>query len=374
MPRNPLEIQKSLKVLYLARYGRLGASSRIRGYQYLPYLRDAGLDVTISPLLQDAYLKTLYTGAQPAWSDVFAAYARRVLALGRRRHFDVIWVEYEAFPWLPAALETAALAGSTPYLVDYDDAIFHRYDQHSNRWVRRWLGGKIDTIMKGAATVVCGNEYLAARAHLVGSRRVEILPTVVDLLRYPRCAQPRWIRAGDVPVIGWIGSPATAHYLQQVRGPLAAVCQGGKARVRLVGARDPQWTDIPYEVLPWSEDTEVAMLKEIDIGIMPLPDSPWEQGKCGYKLIQYMACGLPVVASPVGVNRHIVTHGVNGFVADTSEQWEAALILLSRDGYFRRRMGAAGRALVESNYCVQVTAPRLVNIIFKAAEAKVCAS
>ncbi len=114
---------------------------------------------------------------------------------------------------------------------------------------------------------------------------------------------------------------------------------------------------------PWQEDTEVAQLHGFDIGIMPLPDAPWERGKCGYKLIQYMACGLPVVASPVGVNTTIVHQGENGWLADTPEQWTVAIRHLAEDPERRRLMGAAGRRQVEQTYCQQVQAGRLTRML-----------
>ena len=116
-------------------------------------------------------------------------------------------------------------------------------------------------------------------------------------------------------------------------------------------------------MLPWDEATEVDMLQQLDAGIMPLPDSPWERGKCGFKLIQYMACGLPVVASPVGVNREIVEQGVNGFFASTPEEWEQALRTLLLDTILRERMGQAGRKKVEERYSLQMTGPRLAALL-----------
>jgi glycosyltransferase involved in cell wall biosynthesis len=121
------------------------------------------------------------------------------------------------------------------------------------------------------------------------------------------------------------------------------------------------------ESIAWSEQTEVQSIANFDIGIMPLLDEPFARGKCGYKLIQYMACGLPVVASPVGVNSQIVEHGVNGFLADTPEQWEHALQTLLTDASLRQRMGQAGRAKVEREFCIQVTGPRLAALLVAAA-------
>ena len=108
--------------------------------------------------------------------------------------------------------------------------------------------------------------------------------------------------------------------------------------------------------------TEVTSVHRFDVGVMPLPDEPWALGKCAYKLIQYMACGLPVVASPVGMNREVVRHGVNGFLATTATEWEEALSLLASDAELRHRMGQEGRRLVEQQYCLQVTGPRVASL------------
>jgi glycosyltransferase involved in cell wall biosynthesis len=352
-----------MRVLYLPRYGPLGASSRVRGYQYLPWLCAAGLEVTVSPLLPDTYLQRLYAGQGTLLSEMAAAYVRRVAALLQRARHDLVWLEYEALPWLPAGFERLALGGARPYVVDYDDAIFHRYDLHRMGWVRRMLGSKIDRIMQHAALVLCGNDYLGARARQAGAQRVEHLPTVIDLARYPRPKPAAAPEPNPVPVIGWIGSPATTHYLEHVRTALAQVCASGQARLRLVGARDPHWRDVAYEVVPWVLNSEAALLAGFDIGIMPLPDTPWERGKCGYKLIQYMACGKAVLASPVGVNRQIVVPEHNGLLAESMPQWVQALQRLLRDAALRQRMGAAGRSLVEQHYCLQVTAPRLIELL-----------
>jgi hypothetical protein len=115
-----------------------------------------------------------------------------------------------------------------------------------------------------------------------------------------------------------------------------------------------------YEFRPWTEQTEVAELQHFDVGVMPLPDSPWERGKCGYKLVQYLGCGKPVIASPVGANRWIVEQGANGFLAETPEEWKAALSTLLREPGLRSRFGQAGRTKVEREFCIQVNGPKLV--------------
>lgn len=352
-----------MNVLLLSRYGSLGASSRIRSYQYLPYLREQGIKVTLAPLLPDDYLRDLYAGKRPRLIPILAAYFRRMGALIQGRKFDLLWIEYELFPWLPGWLELLVLSLGAPYLVDYDDAIFHRYDRHPNPLVRRMLGQKIDAVMRHASTVVVGNEYLREHAIKVGAQRVEILPTSIDLARYPSPTSAR----NEIFTIGWIGSPATMRYLHLVHEALAEICVREHAKVVLVGASEPGWQDVPHAIHPWSEDTEVVEVGGFDVGIMPLADSPWERGKCGYKLIQYMACGKPVIASPVGINTRIVDPGINGYLAETKHDWVRALTALMADADLKQQMGAAGRAKVERDYTVQMNAPRLAAMLRVAA-------
>ena len=349
-----------MKVLALTRYGRTGASSRVRSYQYLPALEAVGLQVEIAPLFSDGYVRGLQAGRRSA-VEVVRAYARRTLDLQRAGSFDLVWIEKEALPWLPAGLERILLAGAAPFVLDYDDAVFHAYDQHRRPWVRQLLSGKHPALMRRAALVVAGNDYLAGFARAAGARRVEMVPTVIDLQRYP---EPDFARnpSDALPCVGWIGQRVTASFLAPLAPTFQRLADEGSARFTAVGI-DAASLGLPMASIPWTEDTEVASICGFDIGIMPLVDEPFERGKCGYKLIQYMACGLPVVASPVGVNRQIVEHGVNGFLAETPTQWKEALQTLAADAGLRQRMGQAGRRKVEQQFCIQVTGPRLAALL-----------
>jgi glycosyltransferase involved in cell wall biosynthesis len=348
-----------MKVLLLSRYGQLGASSRYRSYQYLPYLQQHGIDVVVAPFFNDKYLESLYAGRKKQFFRILRAYSERIARLLFMDSFDLIWLEKEALPWLPAWIEYGLGLSKIPYVVDYDDAMFHRYNQHKFGFIRMFLGHKIDQIMRGAALVLVGNDYLANHARLVGASRVEILPTVVDLERYPEIPPHN----SSNFTIGWIGSPATSRYLTHIAPALKEVCRGGDVRVVLIGAGEVDLPGVPVKYVPWSQATEVEEMQCFDVGIMPLPDEPWERGKCGFKLIQYMACGRPVVGSPVGVNRKIIKHGVNGYQARTNEEWVYALLRLKENKGLRQRMGRSGRKLVENRFCLQVTAPRLVDLL-----------
>lgn len=347
-----------MKVLLLTRYGQQGASSRMRFLQYQPWLHEADFECVVSPLFDDAMLARKYKRGTYGLLDLLLAYWRRICALLEQNQFDLVWIEKEALPWFPAWLERWFLRGR-PYVLDFDDAIFHSYDLHRFAWVRQIYGRRIDVLMRGARLVVAGNHYLANRAVGAGAKRVEIIPTVVDLLRY---IPKQTYSVEHKPRIVWIGSPYTTTYLREIAEPLAALAKRQPFTLRIIGGGALIMPGVNVEVLPWSNDTEAALIAECDIGIMPLQDTPWEQGKCAYKLIQYMACGLPAVASPIGANCDVVIDGETGFLADTPIAWVEKLESLLRDSALRQRLGRAGRARVEVEYCLQQTAPRLIRL------------
>ncbi|GFE58637.1 glycosyltransferase family 4 protein [Geobacter sp. AOG1] len=351
-----------MKILLLTKYSRKGASSRLRSFQYVTYIEANGFEITIQSLFDDGYLSSVYNRGKRSATTIARLYSQRLVVLLSIFKYDLIWIEKEIFPFLPAFAERLLLLLGKAYIVDYDDAVFHNYDLSRFPVVRQLLGRKIDKVMAYANMVVCGNNYIAERASQAGAKHIEILPTVVDTLRY----MPRVARENQCPVIGWIGSPSTQKYVQDMLPVLQRVCRNGRARLVLVGAQPELVSglhDVPVEFVAWKEETESEKIACFDIGIMPLPNGPWERGKCGYKLIQYMACGLPVVASPVGVNRQIVEHGVNGFLADTPEEWESALMTLVNNPGSCLRMGQAGRQRVEERYSLQATSSRLLDLI-----------
>lgn len=348
-----------MRILMLPKYDASGASSRLRTYQYIEALKAFGIEADVHPLLDNNYVADLYE-RQVSPLRVAGSYARRLATLLSAGRFDAVWVEKEVLPWLPMWFERIALLRRQPVVVDYDDALFHRYDEHRSGLVRKLYGRKIDAVMRGADLVTAGNEYLSSRATSAGARRVEWLPTVVDLARYP---SPVARMPVDELVIGWIGSPSTAHYLQQVTPALNALKQRHSFRCIAIGARADQLEGTPFESVMWSEAAEVEMLSGVDIGIMPLADEQWERGKCGYKLIQYMAVGRPVVASPVGVNKSIVDVGGNGYLAGTTDEWISTLDRLLGQPKLRMAMGSMGRQHVESNYSLQAQAPRLATML-----------
>lgn len=368
-----------MKVLLLSKYPRQGASSRLRSLQYLPALTAAGIEVTVSSLFDERYLQALYGSGRRQRLRPLLLYLKRLLQLPGVFRYDLIWIEKELFPYAPAWFERLLSRAGVRYVVDYDDAIFHNYDLAGSRVLRKVLGHKIDTVMASAECVIAGNQYLAKRARQAGAARVEMIPTVVDHTRYPqaRSATSPQVTVpqsqivgqgmtGKQRVIGWIGSPSTQRYVVEIKAALQQVCERLNARLMLVGAADDvvaQLAGIPVEVVPWSEDTEARSIACMDVGIMPLVDGPWERGKCGYKLIQYMASGVPVVASAVGVNIEIVSGSRCGRLVQSIDEWATALQELLVDPQLRHTLGRAGRDRVEKKYSLDAQAPLLAGIL-----------
>ena len=351
-----------MKILLLSKYSRKGASTRLRLLQYLPLLETEGFQITVRSLFDDHYLDQLYHHGKRSPLRMIMLYIRRLLLLPSAFRYDLIWIEKEIFPYLPALAERILHWLGKRYVVDYDDAIFHNYDLSGNSLLRRALGRKIDVVMRCANCVVAGNEYLASRAKTAGAVRVELVPTVVDATRY----NSKESSLAAHPVIGWIGSPSTQRYVVDIARALTSLCQKHKARLLLVGVSGDIASEFPgldVEVVSWSEASEADLIAQMDIGIMPLPDGPWEKGKCGYKLIQYMACGIPVIASPVGVNVDIVGASQCGLLAANVAEWEVALDKLLESPKQRLQLGRAGRQAVENQYSLAIQAPVLARIL-----------
>ena len=252
------------------------------------------------------------------------------------------------------------------YIIDFDDAIFHNYDKNKNKLIRFFLKNKIEILMKNAFYVSVGNKYLEKKALDSGAKNIKIIPSVIDLKRYKN--------QGNSPVISelsktlkivWIGSPSTSHYLHLISKPLQNISSECNFILRIIGEENLKIKGVNIECLKWKEDLEVKYISECDIGVMPLIDEPWEQGKCGYKLIQYMACYLPVVASPIGINKEIVKHKENGFLAKNSNEWEIALKELLNTSCLRKKMGKEGRKLIEKEYSVQLVGPSIIEMFKK---------
>lgn len=344
-----------MRILALMKYDARAASTRQRLLQFVPYLKRHGIHVEIAPLLDDEYLAKFANGSRSNPATIATAYLRRLKAIWRSRSFDAVWVQYETLPYLPSVFERIVVKLGRHIICDYDDAIFHQYDAHKSGFVRRLLGKKLTPLLRRASLCVCGNVYIRDYIAQYCSNAI-IIPTVVDTDVY----RPPRGRVHEVLTIGWIGSPSTWSYVEPLLPEILPCIAAAGAKFRVVGA-GPRAESLPgVEAIEWSEESEVSEVQSFDIGIMPLPNEQWARGKCGYKLIQYMACGIPVIASPVGVNSEIVSEGKNGFLVQSPDDWRMALNKLLADRALRLKLGENGRQRVIERYSLQSQEPRLL--------------
>ncbi len=267
-----------------------------------------------------------------------------------------------------SALEARLFAGLSRHRVfDVDDAIYVRKPRRLGQPAddSSWRRKKFAATCRWVDAVVAGNDVIAGVAR-DDAREVAVLPTSIDTARYRPPSHP----ADAAPTVAWIGSPENLVYLEMIRPAFARLAQRFPAFVlRVICSRFPQWPEVHVECVPWSAATEAAALATAHIGVMPLSDDAWARGKCAFKLLQYMAAGLPCVASPIGANTEAVIDGFNGLHASSIEDWERCLALLIESPGLRARFGANGHAHVERRYALQTYGSSYVGLLTRLADA-----
>ncbi|MCA1613919.1 MAG: glycosyltransferase family 4 protein, partial [Acidobacteria bacterium] len=338
-------------------------SQRYRIEQWEPLLRASGVEITYRPF-EDAELNAiLYQRGRLAGKLrlVGGALVRRFGEVRGARDFDAVYVLREAALLGPPFFEWMLARSGTPYVFDFDDAVFERYVSPANGYLSYLkFPGKTRTICRLAAHVMAGNEYLADYARRVNPN-VTVVPTTVDTSKYTVEERP----PNDVPVIGWTGSYSTVQHLLTLAGALRRLAERERFRLRVIGAPNMSLDalgGLEVESLPWRSETEVEDLRPLDVGVMPLPEDRWSRGKCGMKALQYMGLAVPTVCSPVGVNSEIIRDGENGLLARDESEWVEKLGLLLRSPELRARLGRAGRATVEERYSARAQAPRVLRV------------
>ena len=345
----------------------MAASARQRFYQYQPFLEKEGFELVRQPLFNNKYLKNFYTTNTRDIFQIAKCYLNRLQYLLSNPDIDLIWLHCELFPYFPSLFEKIVKIPRKPIIYDFDDAIFHNYDLSPKWYINKLLGLKLHTTISAAKIAFCGNEYLAKYARPLCSK-VIIIPTVVnsDLLKPKIDCKIEKKKLN----VGWIGTPSTyKQYLHNKLPFLKAIAEKKNFKISIMGSGEPIGeSNQTIEFIDWSEPDESSFIQTLDIGIMPLDNSPWSIGKSGYKIIQYMSCGIPVVASPVGVNKILIENGKNGFLASTNEDWKISIIKLIKDKNLREQMGLSGRQKIEEKYSLKVWGPKISKIIYKVVE------
>jgi glycosyltransferase involved in cell wall biosynthesis len=328
-------------------------SQRYRFEQYLLFLEANGFEFTFSPLLNEKQDKVFYSRGN---------FIRKILILlntlwirakdvKRFKDFDVLFIQREALFFGTSYIEKRAYDSGKYVIFDFDDSIWITDTSPGNKkfeWVKN--ARKFFDNVKYAHTVIAGNTYLANHTGI--PERTFVIPTTIDTDFHQSLVQEK---SNHVITIGWAGSISTVRHFETLIPVLIQLKKefGDKLQFKLMGQTGYYHPELPVESVNWSHTEEVSILNSFDIGIMPLPDDEWTKGKCGLKALTYMACAVPTVASPVGVNVEIIEHEKSGFLASTPEEWLNYLRELCTDSSLRKRIGEAGRERVEESYSVE---------------------
>ncbi|MGA2516678.1 MAG: glycosyltransferase family 4 protein [Thermodesulfobacteriota bacterium] len=329
-----------MKVLFLIQ-GFSVAASRYRVLQYIPYLESKGVEAEVS-----LYPRTL--------KENFRFF-------NQLSRYDIVFLQRKRFnqPRLGLLRRRAKRI-----LYDFDDSVMYRNskakDPISSTRRRRFV-----QMVKNSDFIIAGNEFLKSQV-LPLNRNVEVIPTAIDQERYHLKTYP--VQQERV-TLGWIGDHGSIHYLEKMRPIFERIGERSpRAELKIVCDTFFDCDRIKVIKKNWSLEEEVADLQGFDIGLMPLVDDPWSWGKCGLKIIQYQGVGVPVVCTPVGINKDLVEDGVNGFYAMTPAEWEERLFSLIENSELREQMGREGRKRVLKDYTNEVCAPRLFSILIRVME------
>jgi Glycosyltransferase len=340
----------AFRVLFLTS-GPNVPSTRYRILPYIPYLRDLGFECDVAHSLPEKYQKINFLGWR---SSHLVRHAMRLADLirSRQKRYDAIVLERELFDDSTCFMEMQFRKVAKRFILDVDDGIFLRYPEKFSR-----IAGVTDVIVAGNSLIA----DLCARY----CPNVTVIPTSVDLREYNRLVS---FNPDRTPVIGWIGTASNVPYLNIALPALERLARDSSFILKIITSSSDVLRQLPVQRVQtsfqkWHPQTAISEIQQFDIGIMPLFDGEWERYKCGFKLIQYMACGLPAVASPVGVNSKIIDHECNGLLASTEEEWYRCLKRLLENREWAQKLGEAARLKVEANYSIEKHVPRLAEIL-----------
>jgi len=358
-----------LKILFLVPYPKEGQSNRFRVEQYQPYLEAEGIGYSLRPFASSEFYRILYQPGRFLSKVCFfiKSSLRRIIDFFSISKYDLVFVHREAFPFGPPFFEIlSSKLFSKPLVYDFDDAIFLGERSEANRAISFLKNpGKVARIISLSQQVIVGNNYLNEYAEQF-NKNITVIPTPIDTEKYkPFISQHK----KNGIVVGWIGSHSTAEYVLELKDVFQRLKkENSDLTIRLIGAEKFMEQLPGTECSAWKLEDEIAELDSFDIGLMPMPDTPWTRGKCAFKLLLYMSMGIPAVCSPVEMNREIIRDGENGFFASSPEEWLKRIQALIKDQDLRKKIGLQGRKTVEEKYALSLWTTVFIEVLKKTIE------
>ncbi len=336
-----------MKILFLAFRPEINAGARYRVYKYIPYLEKAGIKCDVVPPFsnRDYYNFITPKNLLIRWVIISKMLFNRILQILKSNHYDVMFIQNEFLPFKTTLFGTIISILNKKIIYDFEDAYFSK---------------KTEQIIKKSKYVIAGSNYLQSYA-LKYNKNVAVIPTSVDISRY----QAKTDYESKNITIGWIGTPYGLNNLDLLDDVFNELKKNHAFTVKIVSSKNYAFESIKNINKKWRLEDEIDDLLSFDIGIMPLVNNEFNQGKCGFKLIQYLAVGVPVICSPIGVNKEIVQDGINGFWADTPDEWIKKLSLLIKNKELRISFGKKGRESIMDKYTIEKNHKNLISIIHK---------
>lgn len=347
-----MKLEKPISIVYFTKYTTAGPSSRYRSYQYQSALNENGFNTRYYPLFPTRYIHDLYQNGKKNWLILLPQYIKRFFKILFLKNYDILFIEYELFPFMPYFLEKFVLLGKRNIVIDYDDATFHTYDKNRISLVRFICGNKIYKLVSKAHLVITGSPYLTKVLSKYNNSIIEI-PTSIEFEKYRVLGSSS---DNAVFIIGWIGSKNTSVNVLLLRNALLRLQEKYNMELQLVGfdkSLISKLEGINYRLIPWDEKTEVETISKFDVGIMPLENNFFNHGKCGFKLIQYMACGIPTISTPLDANVKIDNSNGNLFATTEDEWYDSFEKIIEQKDYFLNVVGKKNRMTIENFYCVE---------------------
>ena len=350
---NKKVMEKTRRLLILCPYPRdCAGSQRFRFEQYIPLWEANNIEVSHRSFLTEWGWNIVYKKGVGLLKVVatLLGFCRRFSCLFTLKRYDLVFIHRETCPIGPAFFEWwIARVAKKKIVYDFDDAIW--ISNTTNAWIHRLKNpGKTRKICTWSSMIFVGNQFLADFASQYNNS-VIIIPTTIDTANHHNTTK-EYPEEKDALCIGWTGSHSTLPYLTEIDGALNQIQNKYAVQIKIIANSRPANLGVAFHFEAWDKQREIDQLLDIDIGIMPLPDKEWAQGKCAFKALQYLSLEIPCIASPVGANKKVVLPNVNGFWAESEEEWVQALEMLLLDGPLRKKMGKAGRRHVEKNYSV----------------------
>ena len=344
--------EQDKSIIFIVPYPQNEApSQRFRFEQYIPALKENGYQIHFAPFLDLKTWSALYQegGFFKKFTGILRSFLRRWKTIFSIYKYDYVFIHREAAHIGPPIFEfLIAKVFRKPYIYDFDDAIWLPNYSESNAKVHRLKSyWKVKYCIKWANQVTVGNSYLADYAMTYNSN-VNIVPTTIDTVNYHNLNTDY----DQKVIIGWTGTHTTMRYLDFIVPIIKKLETRYNFEFRVISNQRPDYELTSLKYLEWNLETEIKDLNQISIGVMPLENDIWSEGKCGFKCLQYMALGIPSIVSPVGVNNTIVNDNENGLFAETIDEWECAIEKLIQNKAERKRIGMAGKETIRDKYSV----------------------